>query len=233
MYLFKFIVFFSFCSCSFFQNHLKARACDVALLDWSPEYHCISKLKLEGEFQKIPFHGPQSSQYLNTISRIKSTISKLPKECREDLPDDYIYGPFLALSKYKKKNLLITSIREISTKLKNHFRSQNCTRVKTLSLIGHGREGYISLGAGIEYDENGEISNENKNLWKGIFKQLSGKVERTQLVGCKTGRGEEGHKLVKSFSQILGCEVTAPTKGVSSSQDIFHLSKRERTTYGF
>lgn len=209
---------------------LYAKRCDVALIDWSPEYHCISRLNFESKFHQIPFNGLNTSKYSDTILKIKRVISKLPKWCREELPAEYTYGPFLALSKYKRNSILITSINEIEKKINNHLRSNRCNEINMLSLIGHGAEGSISLGAGIEYDNYGEISTENIYLWATQFRKFSGKVHKVQLVGCKTGKGAKGLKLVKTLSRILSCQVAAPTKEVSSAQNIFDLSFRERST---
>lgn len=233
MKILKYVIFLvSFLSLSFSSGvSLASNSCDVALVDWSSEYHCISELNFESNFRRIPFHGPSTENYASTISRIKGVIRRLPQRCQNELPEEYTYGPLLALSKYKAGALLITSLGDIEGKVRSYVRASGCQNIPTLSLVGHGSEGSISLGSGVEYDDDGEISNENINLWWSIFRKLSGRVGRVQLVGCKTGKGAEGAKLVKSLSRVLSCEVTAPTKSVSSSQNIFHLSRRERTTF--
>ncbi|MBF0299874.1 MAG: DUF4347 domain-containing protein [Oligoflexia bacterium] len=221
------ILFFTSLSSVSLLQKTWGKSCDMALVDWSSEFQCITKLKADEDFRKIPY---KSNDITSTMDRIQAKINKLPSSCQKELPSEYTLSPLLALSKYKSHAVLVSNISEIIPNLQAAMKSNGCDSIDTLFIIGHGDSGCVSVGAGIECDSKAEISTTNINNWEKSFKSLNGNVKQIQIVACHSGQGEKGEKLVAEMARIVGASTVAPVKEVRSDQDIMKLSNRERVS---
>lgn len=85
--------------------------------------------------------------------------------------------------------------------------------IGTLTLVGHGSPGNISVGDG-QGSEDGKRINGNCEDWEPHLEKLKGKFGpggKVVLVGCNVGSCDKGRNKLKKIADVLGVPVEAPT----------------------
>jgi len=87
-------------------------------------------------------------------------------------------------------------------------------RIQSLTLVGHGLPGRVSMGDGQTTVDGKYIANTNVTQWQAAVARLNGRFTTDAVVtlrGCNTGAEEAGADLLLEVADTLNVTVTAPT----------------------
>jgi hypothetical protein len=104
-----------------------------------------------------------------------------------------------------------TSKQDMVTKVLAKLGSRDC--IKTLTLIGHGSPGNISVGDGQGWESCKHV-NGNRDEWESILAKLKGKFckdAKLILFGCNVGACDKGRNKLQELADFLNVTVEAPT----------------------
>lgn len=104
-----------------------------------------------------------------------------------------------------------TSKQDMVDKVLNKLGKGDC--IKTLTLIGHGSPGNISVGDGQGWEACKHINN-NRDEWEDLLSKLKGrfcKGGRLILFGCHVGACEKGRDKLQELADFCGVTTEAPT----------------------
>jgi len=107
--------------------------------------------------------------------------------------------------------LRATSKQDMVDKVLGELGKKDC--IKTLTLVGHGSPGNISVGDGQGWETCKHI-NGNRNEWESILTKLKGKFctgGKLILIGCNVGACDNGRNKLKELADFLNVTVEAPT----------------------
>jgi Domain of unknown function (DUF4347) len=120
---------------------------------------------------------------------------------------DWWYGFFTGGEIYAE------SVADLVTKVLAHVTEENCC-IKSLTIVGHGCPGTISVGNGQSgTDRNKEIDG-NEDVWGPELDKLKPHLcegATLYLRGCNVGADAQGADKLHAIARRLGIPVTAPT----------------------
>lgn len=107
-----------------------------------------------------------------------------------------------------------SSVKDMVDKIIAHARANECC-IKSLTIIGHGCPGNISIGNGQGgADREKEINGNNENVWGPELDRLKPFLctgATIYLRGCNVGADQAGADKLRAIARRLGVDVTAPT----------------------
>jgi hypothetical protein len=107
--------------------------------------------------------------------------------------------------------LRATSVQDMVDKVTGSLADDET--IGTLTLIGHGSPGNISVGDGQGW-ESGKHIDGNREEWEGPLGQLKdkfGENGKLVLIGCNVGACDDGRTKLQELADFLGVPVEAPT----------------------
>jgi len=104
------------------------------------------------------------------------------------------------------------SVEDMVDKILEKLGDDDC--IRSLTIIGHGSPGNISVGDGQGHEEGGHMATWNQDEWKDQIDRLQGRFCEDAVVtlrGCNTGAEEDGANLLALLADCLDVTVRAPT----------------------
>lgn len=106
-----------------------------------------------------------------------------------------------------------SSVSDMVTKILKHLDKEKCC-LKSLTIIGHGCPGNISVGNGQEGTDRNKQINDNEDVWGPELDKLKArfcKDGKIYLWGCNVGADQAGADKLYKIAKRLGIPVGAPT----------------------
>ena len=103
---------------------------------------------------------------------------------------------------------------DIQVKVKEEFDNNACNCIDSLWIVGHGKQGLITIGDGQKKDTLYGHINGNESQWKMVFAPIKplfcATAPQICLVGCNTGACDKGRDKLYKLAQELNVTVSAP-----------------------
>jgi hypothetical protein len=139
------------------------------------------------------------------------TFTAFPKDITVIEDSDNDNGFLTEKAENNPDALRATSVQDMADKVTGSLAEGET--IGTLTLIGHGSPGNISVGDGQGW-ESGKHIDGNRDEWEGPLGQLKdkfGENGRLVLIGCNVGSCDDGRNKLKELADFLGVPVEAPT----------------------
>mgnify|MGYP000560212706 CR=1 FL=1 len=109
----------------------------------------------------------------------------------------------------------VKSVKELVDHVDKNVGKKDC--IESITIIGHGHPGCISVGAGQGYHSKKAIGVYNENVWGPLLDRLACRFCKggtVYLRGCNTGADKAGADLLHRIKLRLKCAIVQAPTGV-------------------